>query len=200
METIAANPVFLVEYIGDTINVGMRRHFLMESCVVHPHLRNIGQYLLTGINTADIVRVMQGSKFNQITQGTHQLGGDKDRSLKFFTTMDDPMPDTTCVFCGQCVEVCPTHAIRFVDKENILYPEIDKQYCIGCGACAVTAPDFWEMNDDGKSSIIGGKEKENGWQELEIDEKDFDVNKEAAESCPVEVIHLVDAETNEKII
>jgi ferredoxin len=27
-----------------------------------------------------------------------------------------------------------------VDKENILYPEIDKQYCIGCGACQLACP------------------------------------------------------------
>lgn len=42
--------------------------------------------------------------------------------------------------CGACGEVCPTHAIRFVDKENILYPEIDKRYCIGCGACQLACP------------------------------------------------------------
>ena len=42
--------------------------------------------------------------------------------------------------CGACGEVCPTHAIRFTDKKNILYPEIDKQYCIGCGACQLACP------------------------------------------------------------
>jgi ferredoxin len=42
--------------------------------------------------------------------------------------------------CGACGEVCPTHAIRFTDKNNILYPEIDKQYCIGCGACQLACP------------------------------------------------------------
>lgn len=42
--------------------------------------------------------------------------------------------------CGACGEVCPTHAIRFTEKETILYPEIDKQYCIGCGACQLACP------------------------------------------------------------
>jgi NADH dehydrogenase/NADH:ubiquinone oxidoreductase subunit G len=28
------------------------------------------------------------------------------------TAFDDPMPDTTCVFCGQCVGVCPTGALK----------------------------------------------------------------------------------------
>ncbi|MEM2131194.1 MAG: ferredoxin [Candidatus Woesearchaeota archaeon] len=75
----------------------------------------------------------------------------------------------------------------------------DRINCIGCGACATIAPKFWEMNDDGKSDIIGGKAKENGWQEKEINEEDYDINLEAAESCPVEVIHLVD-EDGKKII
>jgi NADH dehydrogenase/NADH:ubiquinone oxidoreductase subunit G len=28
------------------------------------------------------------------------------------TFQDQPMPDTTCVFCGQCVGVCPTGALK----------------------------------------------------------------------------------------
>lgn len=28
------------------------------------------------------------------------------------TFMDEPMPNTTCVFCGQCVGVCPTGALK----------------------------------------------------------------------------------------
>ncbi len=75
----------------------------------------------------------------------------------------------------------------------------DRPVCIGCGACAVIAPEFWEMNDDSKSDIINAKhvgEK----QELIIEEKDFEINLEAAESCPVECIHLKDEETGEDII
>ncbi len=42
--------------------------------------------------------------------------------------------------CGACGEVCPTHTINFVNKDNILYPETDTQYCIGCGACEKACP------------------------------------------------------------
>jgi len=42
--------------------------------------------------------------------------------------------------CGACGEVCPTHTIRFIDKNNILYPEVDTKYCIGCGACEKACP------------------------------------------------------------
>lgn len=42
--------------------------------------------------------------------------------------------------CGACVEVCPTKTITFTDKGNILYPDVDNQYCIGCGACSKACP------------------------------------------------------------
>jgi ferredoxin len=68
--------------------------------------------------------------------------------------------------------------------------EHNRPECIGCGACVAVAPDYWEMADDGKSSIIKGKDRADGWQEKDITEKDYPHNKEAADSCPVNVIHL----------
>jgi ferredoxin len=78
--------------------------------------------------------------------------------------------------------------------------EHNRPDCIGCAACAAIAPEVWEMNEDGKSDIISGKDRKDGWQEHEIEEKDLEINKEAAESCPVNVIHLTDKETGEKLI
>ena len=78
--------------------------------------------------------------------------------------------------------------------------EHNRPDCIGCGACAAVAPEFWEMNDDGKSDITDGKDRDDAWQEREIEEKDFETNKHAAESCPVNVIHLKNADTGEKTI
>lgn len=72
--------------------------------------------------------------------------------------------------------------------------------CIGCGACVAVAPDFWEMVDDGKASIIKGTLREDKWEEKEIEGKDMQQNKEAAESCPVNVIHLTSVEDGKKII
>ena len=84
------------------------------------------------------------------------------------------------------------------NKKYIL--QHDRPNCIGCAACEAVAPDFWEMNQDGKSDIKNVKTLENGCQELEIDEKNYEENKEAADSCPVNVIHLVKKKTGEKII
>ena len=81
-------------------------------------------------------------------------------------------------------------------KFKILHNRPD---CIGCSACETVAPEFWLMKEDGKSSIIDGKEIEDGWEEREIDEDGLEANKLAAKSCPVDVIHLVHSETNEKV-
>ena len=78
--------------------------------------------------------------------------------------------------------------------------EHDRPNCIGCGACAATAPRFWEMNQDGKADVKSGKTRPDNWQELEISEKDFEENMRAAESCPVNVIHLKNKQNKEKII
>ncbi|NOZ81336.1 MAG: ferredoxin [DPANN group archaeon] len=79
--------------------------------------------------------------------------------------------------------------------------EHDRPNCIGCAACAAIAPDFWKMDDkDGKSDIVDGVKKPDGQEERDIEEQDLAINKEAAESCPVNVIHLKDLKTGERII
>ena len=78
--------------------------------------------------------------------------------------------------------------------------EHDRPNCIGCGACAAVAPEFWEMNSDGKSDIKEAVNRQDGWQELEIEEQHYESNKAAADSCPVNVIHLKNKETGEKMI
>jgi len=90
-------------------------------------------------------------------------------------------------------------------KYRIVY---DRKGCIGAAACAAVAPEFWEMKDDGKAHLIGGMTDENGNEILIITENQMtdnmkralELNKEAAEVCPVQVIHIYDEETGEKII
>ncbi|MFH0867697.1 MAG: ferredoxin [Candidatus Woesearchaeota archaeon] len=67
----------------------------------------------------------------------------------------------------------------------------DKANCIGCGACEAVAGDFFEMKDDGKVQLKNSKEAGKGIFELEIKEKDFHTVKDAADSCPVNVIHII---------
>ena len=58
--------------------------------------------------------------------------------------------------------------------------------CIGCGTCVAVCPAFWHMGGDGKSELKGAKDAGEGRFELEAD--DIGCNKEAASSCPVQII------------
>ena len=43
-----------------------------------------------------------------------------------------------CTMCGDCVKVCPTHAIE-LDKQG--HVRISASHCIGCDACTVACPE-----------------------------------------------------------
>ena len=77
----------------------------------------------------------------------------------------------------------------------------DKPVCIGCGACVAVNPDFWVMEetpDELKSHLINSEEQGEK-EKLDIEEKDYELNKEAADVCPVTCIHLFDKD-NKQII
>ena len=59
--------------------------------------------------------------------------------------------------------------------------EIDRDGCISCGLCASTCPEVFRMADDGLAEV---------WQQP--DSALSDMAKEAAEGCPVAVIHAED--------
>lgn len=89
-----------------------------------------------------------------------------------------------------------------VKKYRIVH---DRDICIGCSACASVCPKFWVMENDGKASIVGNKKTGKGQEEILGTNKepltsDFEDNNDAAESCPVNCIHLIeiDDEGNEK--
>ncbi len=63
----------------------------------------------------------------------------------------------------------------------------DRNVCIGCGACVAVCSAYWEMGSDGKSNLKGAKE--NGGK-FELMLNDAACNKDAAQSCPVNCIHI----------
>lgn len=79
-------------------------------------------------------------------------------------------------------------------KIKVIY---DKSTCIGAAACAAMDPKYFEIDSDGKAILKGAKEVE-GKFVLEID--DNDDTYQAAESCPVRAIKLINLETGEEII
>ena len=56
---------------------------------------------------------------------------------------------------------------------------VDKDICIGCGACAAMCPDVFEIDDDGLATAVLD----------EINEDVMDDAIDAKEGCPVNAIN-----------
>jgi ferredoxin len=72
---------------------------------------------------------------------------------------------------------------------------LERAECTACEMCVESCPDSFEMADDGLASLkasteVGGNE--------ELDTDDMGCCKEAAEGCPVNIIHVF--EGSNKII
>ncbi len=57
---------------------------------------------------------------------------------------------------------------------------IDQDACIGCGGCVSVAPEYFELNDEGKSTPTKKK----------YDESDKEAVDEAINTCPVQAIKI----------
>jgi len=67
---------------------------------------------------------------------------------------------------------------------------LEREKCIGCGSCAALCPKYFEIVNDGKSSIKKAKrDSKTGNDELEINKTEC--TQEAADSCPVQAIHII---------
>jgi len=90
-------------------------------------------------------------------------------------------------------------------KYTIKYDRIG---CIGAAACAAVAPDFWEIDADGKANLLKGNKIDDANWELTLSEEElgdkfdevFEKHRDAAESCPVNVIKIIDEETGEELV
>jgi ferredoxin len=68
--------------------------------------------------------------------------------------------------------------------------EYDREGCIGAGSCVGACPGNWKLAEDGKADP----------NTKDIEEDALQCNKEAAEACPVGVIHIKNNETGEKVV
>ena len=85
-------------------------------------------------------------------QYTYALGlGGRGHDSRVATFFDNPMPDTTCVFCGNCVGVCPTKALQgkteYLLEQGLQHDEIRARRRQERKGIVVTAyyHDFWFM-------------------------------------------------------
>ena len=81
-------------------------------------------------------------------------------------------------------------------RYKVVYERVN---CIGAAVCVAVMPNKWEMNSDGKADLIGGIKSGDSF-EIELGESELEQMKQAAEGCPVNVIHIYDVHSGKKII
>lgn len=60
--------------------------------------------------------------------------------------------------------------------------------CIGCNGCVEADPSRWRVSKrDGKSTLIGGKQKKNVFL-AKVGNEELDTLKAASDNCPVKII------------
>ena len=65
---------------------------------------------------------------------------------------------------------------------------VERVKCIGCGSCVAICPKYFEIINDGKSTLKGGKINEKGDAEMDLEK--IECTQEAADNCPVQCIHV----------
>ncbi len=74
-----------------------------------------------------------------------------------------------------------------MEKHKVIHFKKD---CISCGACAAICPEFWEMDAEGLAQLKGSEEKGDHWERTITTEEDKASHQEAADVCPVNIIHI----------
>ena len=79
---------------------------------------------------------------------------------KIVFDFDDPMGNSTCVACGECVQACPTGALMpatMVDDNNVYKGKPDRTVDSVCPYCGVGCQLTYQIKDD-KIVAVAGKD------------------------------------------
>lgn len=79
--------------------------------------------------------------------------------------------------------------------------EFDRNGCIGAGACAAANANFWTIEKDGRATLKTSTfdEKKKIWVLHVSDAKELQKHRDAANVCPVNVIHIYSPDGKQEI-
>jgi len=86
--------------------------------------------------------------------------GYRGENSKIVFDFDDPMGDSTCVACGECVQACPTGALMpatVVDDKGKGHVDIDKKVNSVCPYCGVGCQLEYNIKDN-KIAYVNGRD------------------------------------------
>ena len=76
--------------------------------------------------------------------------------------------------------------------------KVNKDACIGCGACAAICDEVFEINDEGLSEVKVEEENKEKEEFVSVKEELQDEVRDAADSCPTGAIEVNEGEEEEE--
>jgi len=69
---------------------------------------------------------------------------------------------------------------------------LDRDRCIGSGSCTAVAPRFWDLQEDGKVTLVDSvfNQESNKWELIIEAQENYIENHEAENACPVTAIKI----------
>lgn len=64
--------------------------------------------------------------------------------------------------------------------------KLEREKCIGCGSCQALCAKYFQLQDDGKSHVVGANLQD--VEELEVEK--IECAEQASQACPVQCIHI----------
>ena len=81
-------------------------------------------------------------------------------------------------------------------RYKVVYERVN---CIGAAVCVAVNAKRWVLDADSKANLIGSVQSGDTF-EVELGDDEIEEMKQAAEGCPVNIIHIINLDTGEKII
>ena len=75
--------------------------------------------------------------------------------------------------------------------------KVNKDACIGCGACAAICDEVFEINDEGLSEVKVEEENKEKEEFVSVKEELQDEVRDAADSCPTGAIEVEEGQEEE---
>ncbi|HEY4371742.1 MAG TPA: formate dehydrogenase subunit alpha [Burkholderiales bacterium] len=136
------------------MQVGTPRMPLMEAARMSPNADlthpGIAVNLDACIQCTRCVRACREEQVNDVIG--YAMRGDH---AKIVFDLDDPMGDSTCVACGECVQACPTGAL--MPAHNVGMAKIDKKVDSVCPYCGVGCQLTYNIKDN-KILFVEGRD------------------------------------------
>ena len=76
--------------------------------------------------------------------------------------------------------------------------KVNKDACIGCGACAAICDEVFEINDEGLSEVKVEEDNKEKEEFVSVKEELQDEVRDAADSCPTGAIEVEEGQEEEE--